>query len=155
MRADPAAVTIRQALADAELLTSPTDVRNAPLVLVVLPPGDEGAAESLATKTILAGLVNGLAANAAGVVVTGDTESAADGELAALRASELVGAISTVDGLETTIGQVTTVLALTSVALGHRRLLRSVGRRRAGPARLDGTTSGRAARNVREPEDVP
>ena len=92
MRADAAAVTIRQALAGAELLTSPADVRNAPLILVVLPPGSEGADDSLATQTILSGLVNGLGSNAAGVVVAGDAESADDGELAALRASELAGA---------------------------------------------------------------
>jgi copper transport outer membrane protein MctB len=118
VRADPAAVAIRQALADASLLTSPTDVRNAPLLLVVLPPGEEGASDSLATKTILAGLVNGLGSNAAGVVVTGDTDSAEGGELAALRGSELVGPVSTVDGVETPIGQVTTVLAMMNVLLG-------------------------------------
>lgn len=112
VRADPAAVTIRQALAEAEVLTSPTDVRNAPLILVVLPPGSEGAADSLATKTILSGLVNGLGSNAAGVVVAADSASADGGELAALRGSELVGPVSTVDGLETPIGQVTTILAL-------------------------------------------
>jgi copper transport outer membrane protein MctB len=117
-RADTAAVAIRQALATAELLTSPVDVRTAPLVLVVLPPGSEGGSRSLATTTILSGLVNGLGANAAGVVVAGDTESAADGGLAALRSTELVGPISTVDGLDTTIGQVTTVLALASVLSG-------------------------------------
>jgi hypothetical protein len=116
--ADPAAVTIRQALAGAGLLTSPDDVRNAPLILVVLPPGSEGASDSLATKAILSELVTGLGSNAAGVVVAGDDQSAADGELAALRSGELVGAVSTVDGIETTIGQVTTVLALMSVLSG-------------------------------------
>ncbi len=117
-RADPAAVTIRQALAGAGLLTSPADVRNAPLILVVLPPGSEGASDSLATQTILSGLVNGLGTNAAGVVVAADGESAADGELAALRSAELVGPVSTVDGIDTTIGQVTTALALMSVLSG-------------------------------------
>ena len=61
---------------------------------------------------MLSGLVNGLATNAAGVVVVGDTDSAEDGELAALRSVKLAGPISTVDGVETTLGQVTTVLAL-------------------------------------------
>jgi hypothetical protein len=117
-RADAAAVAIRQALAESGLLTSPADVRTAPLVLVVLPPGSKGATESLAVTTILSGLTNGLAANAAGVVVTADTQSADDGQLAALRSSELVGAISTVDGLDTTIGQVTIVLALAAVLSG-------------------------------------
>ena len=39
MRADLAAVSVRESLAGAELLTSPADVRNAPLVVIVLPPG--------------------------------------------------------------------------------------------------------------------
>ena len=43
--------------------------------------------------------------------MVGDEDSADGGELAALRESELVGPISTVDGMETTIGQVTAVLA--------------------------------------------
>ena len=118
VRADLAAVSIRESLIGAELLTSPADVRNAPLVLVVLPPGQEGAEASLATRTILASLVSGIAHNAAGVVVVGDEASADDGELAALRESELTGPISTVDGIETTIGQVTAVLALEAVVAG-------------------------------------
>ena len=118
VRADPSAVAIRQALAEAELLTSPVDVRNAPLIVVVLPPGADGAADSLATKTVLSGLVNGLGSNAAGVVVAGDSDSAEDGELAALRGSEIVGPVSTVDGLETPMGLVTTVLAMMNVLLG-------------------------------------
>jgi copper transport outer membrane protein MctB len=118
VRADRAAVSVRESLAGAELLTSPADVRNAPLVLIVLPPGQEGAESSLATRTILTGLVSGIAHNAAGVVVVGDEDSADDGELAALRESELIGPISTVDGVETTIGQVTAVLAMQAVVLG-------------------------------------
>ena len=84
----------------------------------MLPPGDEGAADSLATKTMLSGIVNGLASNAAGVVVAGDEDSAEDGELAALRESELAGAVSTVDGIDTAIGRVTTILALVNVLTG-------------------------------------
>ncbi|MCW2759776.1 MAG: hypothetical protein JWO46_3522, partial [Nocardioidaceae bacterium] len=108
----------RESLAAAGLLTSPQDVRNAPLVLVVLPPGQEGAGASLATRTILSGLAGGIRHNAAGVVVVGDEESADGGELAALRESELAVPISTVDGIETTIGQVTAVLALEAVIAG-------------------------------------
>ena len=118
VRADLAAVSVRESLAGAELLTSPADVRNAPLVLIVLPPGEEGAESSLATRTILSGLVSGIGHNAAGVVVVGDEDSADDGELAALRESELTGPISTVDGIETTIGQVTAVLAMQAVISG-------------------------------------
>jgi hypothetical protein len=118
VRADLAAVSVRQSLAEAELLTSPPDVRNAPLVLVVLPPGEDGDESSLATRTILSGLASGIAHNAAGVVVAGDEDSADDGGLAAVRESELTGAISTVDGIESTIGQVTTVLAMEAVIAG-------------------------------------
>ena len=118
VRADLAAVSVRESLAGAELLTSPADVRNAPLVLIVLPPGEDGAEPSLATRTILSGLASGIAHNAAGVVVVGDEDSADDGELAALRESELTGTISTVDGMETTIGQVTAVLAMQAVFVG-------------------------------------
>ena len=118
VRADLAAVSVRESLAGAELLISPADVRNAPLVLIVLPPGEDGAESSLATRTILSGLASGIAHNAAGVVVVGDEDSADDGELAALRESELTGTISTVDGMETTIGQVTAVLAMQALFLG-------------------------------------
>jgi hypothetical protein len=118
VRADLAAVAIRSSLADAELLSSPSDVRNAPLVLVVLPPGDQGAEESLAIRGILTGLVNGIASNVSGVVVVADSDSAKDGELAALRGGELVGAISTVDGIESSMGQVTAVLAMSAIFAG-------------------------------------
>jgi hypothetical protein len=118
VRADLAAVTIREALASAQLLTSPADVRNAPVVLVVLPPGDEGTSDSLAARTMLSGLVNGLGTNVAGVVVVGDSASAEDGELAALRGGEVVGPVSTVDGVDTTIGEVTAVLAMTAIFAG-------------------------------------
>ena len=118
VRADLAAVSIRESLEGAELLASPEDVRNAPLVLIVLPPGEEGAGSSLNTRTILSGLASGIAHNAAGVVVVGDADSADDGELAALRESELVGPISTIDGIETTIGQVTAVLSMMAVFQG-------------------------------------
>ena len=118
VRADLAAVSVRESLSAAELLTSPQDVRNAPLVLVLLPPGNDGPPSSLASRTILSGLVSGIAHDAAGVVVVGDKDSADDGDLAALRASDLTGAVSTVDGVETTIGQVTAVLAMEAVAAG-------------------------------------
>jgi hypothetical protein len=118
VRADPAAVTIRTALADAHLLTSPADVRNAPLVLLVLPPGRAGLGDSLAARTMLSGLVNGLASDVAGLVVVGDSDSAKEGELAAVRGSEVAGPVSTVDGVDTTIGQVTAVLAMTAVFAG-------------------------------------
>lgn len=49
------------------------------------------------------------------VAAPAGAQSADDGELAALRESELIGPISTVDGMETTIGQVTAVLAMQAV----------------------------------------
>lgn len=117
VRADLAAVTVREALASAGYLESPTDVRNAPLVLVVLPPGDEGSG-SPATAEVLSGLVDGLGTNSAGVVVAGDTVSAEDGALAALRSGERVGPVSTVDGTDTAIGRVSTVLAMVAAVAG-------------------------------------
>ena len=118
VRADLAAVSVRDALSTAGLLTSPQDVRCAPLVLVVLPPGADGPKSSLATRTILSGLVSGVAHNAAGVVVVGDEASAESGDLSSLRASELTGPVSTVDGIETALGQVTAVLAMEAVIAG-------------------------------------
>jgi Copper transport outer membrane protein, MctB len=118
IRADLAAVSVRESLAAAGLLTSPQDVRNAPLVLVVLPPGKDGPPSSLAIRTVLSGLVSGIAGNAAGVIVVGDEDSADSGALAALREADLTGAVSTVDGIETTIGQVTAVLAMEAVFAG-------------------------------------
>ena len=118
VRADLAAVTVRETLASADLLTSPSDVRNAPLVLVVLAPGQSEAEAGPESSAVLSGLVSGVATNAAGVVVAGDSVSAGEGDLASLRESELVGPISTVDGIDTAIGQVTTVLAMIAVVSG-------------------------------------
>lgn len=119
VRADLAAVTIREALSTAGLFESQGDVRNAPLVLLALPSSDDTAPVSPDLRTLLTGVVNGIATNAAGVIVVGDSDSADDGGwLAALRDSELVGAISTVDGADTVLGQVTTVLAMIAVTAG-------------------------------------
>ena len=60
---------IRQSLAGAELMTSPAAASRGQVVLVVL--GDE------TDPAILAGVVEGLAGQATGVVVAGDTDSAA------------------------------------------------------------------------------
>ena len=82
--------------------------RRAPLVLLVL--GDEPAAEG--GDAILAGLATGLARAAVGVVVTGDTADGGEGQLGRLRAEPVSAEVATVDGVETTAGQVTSVLAL-------------------------------------------
>ncbi|WP_107774704.1 copper transporter [Nocardioides sediminis] len=100
---------ILESLSGADLVSAPAGVeRRAPLVLVVL--GDEPAAEG--GDAILAGLVTGLARAAAGVVVTGDTADGGEGQLGRLRAEPVSAEVATVDGVESTAGQVTSVLAL-------------------------------------------
>ena len=99
------AVSVRQSLAGAELLTSPEGAVRAPVVLVVL--------GKTTNPAILSGLLAGLAAKATGVVVAGETAAAAgSGDLAALRSEPAADQVATVDGAETTLGQVTAVLAL-------------------------------------------
>lgn len=99
------AVAVRQSLAGAELLSSPEEAVRAPVVLVVLGKSTNPA--------ILSGLLAGLAAKAVGVVVAGDTAAATgSGDLAALRSEPVADLVATVDGADTALGQVTTVLAL-------------------------------------------
>lgn len=79
----------------------------APLVLLVL--GDH------VDPTILAGIVQGTATRAHGVVVTGSTGSGLRGDLKRLRAVNLgaqAKAVATVDGDERNSGQVATILTL-------------------------------------------
>jgi hypothetical protein len=96
---------IRQSMAAAELLNSPADAQPAGLILVVL--GDD------TDDAILSGLVTGLADQATGVVVAGDASSAtATGDLHGLRAEPVADQVATVDGCDTPLGQVTSVLAL-------------------------------------------
>ncbi len=100
---------ILESLTGADLVTAPGEVeRRAPLVLVVL--GDEPAAEG--GDAILAGLVTGLDRAAAGVVVVGDTADGGEGQLGRLRAEPVSAEVATVDGVDTTAGRVTSVLAL-------------------------------------------
>lgn len=100
---------ILESLTGADLVGAPADVdRRAPLVLLVL--GDEPAAEG--GDAILAGLVTGLSRAAAGVVVAGDAADGGEGQLGRLRAEPVSAEVATVDGAETTAGQVTAVLAL-------------------------------------------
>jgi len=97
--------SVRQSLAGAELMTAPEGASRAPAVLVVLGRHTDPA--------ILSGMVTGLAAKASGVVVAGNTASAApSGDLAALRSEPAAGGAATVDGVDTPLGQVTAVLAL-------------------------------------------
>ena len=96
--------SVRQSLAGAELLTAPKEPERSGLVLVVL--GDE------ADDAILSGLVAGLAAKATGVVVAGTAASGVSGDLKALRGQDLGDDFATVDGVDSEVGRVTTVLAL-------------------------------------------
>lgn len=99
------AVSVRQSLAGAELLRSPEGAVRAPIVLVVL--------GKPANPAILSGVLAGLAAKAVGVVVAGDTAAATgSGDLAALRSESVADQVATVDGADTALGRVTTVLAL-------------------------------------------
>jgi hypothetical protein len=96
---------IRQALVGAELVISPEgSPQRAPLVLVVL--GDD------VDDDVLAGLMSGLAARSAGVVVAGDTAAGDGGDLAGLRSSPMTAEVTTVDGVEQGLGQATATLAL-------------------------------------------
>ena len=95
---------VRESLAGADLVGSPKDASPAALVLVVLGGDTEPA--------ILGGLASGLAATAPVVVAGTTAAAAADGDLGGLRSDATAESVATVDGAETTLGQVTTTLAL-------------------------------------------
>ena len=103
---DPARVaSLRASLQGAGLVAVPEGEPNlAPLVLVV--SGKE------VEQPVLAGLVDGLAAVARGVVVAGPT---GDANVVSLRAAPPVRPVATVDGTETAAGQVASTLALVHV----------------------------------------
>lgn len=92
-----------------------TLARRAPLVLLVL--GGEPAAEG--GDAITAGIATGLAREAAGTVVVGTIADGGEGQLGRLRAAPVSAEVTTVDGVDTAAGRVTTVLALAH-ALGTR-----------------------------------
>jgi hypothetical protein len=97
--------SVQQSLSGADLLTTPDRAARGSVVLVVL--GKE------ADQAILAGLVSGLATKATGVVVAGSTASAkASNDLGSLRAEPTAEKVATVDGVESSLGQVTAVLAV-------------------------------------------
>ncbi|GGO67798.1 copper transporter [Nocardioides deserti] len=102
--------TVRQSLAAAELVVSPEgETPRAPAVVVVL--GDSGPTP--ATLAVLDGLLSGAAETSRGVVVAGTTAAArAGGLLAALRREPVADVVTTVDGAENALGQVTTVLGV-------------------------------------------
>lgn len=98
------AASIRQSLAGAQIMNSPGEASRSGLVLVVL--GHK------ADDAILSGVLSGLAAKAAGVVVVGDTRSGLAGGLKDLRREPVADQVATVDGADAPLGQVTAVLAL-------------------------------------------
>ncbi len=96
------ALTIRQSLAAAGLVRGEDrDARVAPLVLVAL--GDD------LDDYVVGGIVDGLAARSAGVVVAAPVR---EGDLTVLDA---LGAVTTVDGADGELGRVAAVLALAGV----------------------------------------
>ena len=100
---------IVDAIRGAGLLTKPEKVsQRSPLVLLVLgtDADDEGS------DAILAGLAEGLAAQATGVVVAGTTADGASGQLGRLRADPAAAAVASVDGTDTTAGRVATIVTL-------------------------------------------
>ena len=100
---------IVDAVSGAGLVAKPGDVgQRAPLVLLVLgtDAGDEGS------DAILAGLVQGLAAQATGVVVAGSTADGGSGQLGRLRADPAGAGVASVDGIDTSAGRVATILTL-------------------------------------------
>jgi hypothetical protein len=95
---------IRESLAGADLVGSPKGAKAAGLVLVVL--GDR------TDPAILGGVAAGLAAKAP-LVVAGETGTAApDGDLGGLRSDAAAERVTTVDGVESPLGQVSATLAL-------------------------------------------
>ncbi|GAA1434389.1 copper transporter [Mycobacterium cookii] len=100
---------VLDAVSGADLMDDQADVeRRAPLVLLVLgdDAGDEGS------DAVLAGLVEGLAAQAAGVVVAGVTADGGEGQLGRLRADPAAAAVASVDGIDTAAGRVTAIMTL-------------------------------------------
>jgi hypothetical protein len=100
---------IADAVSGAGLMTQPDDVsRRAPLVLLVLgdDAGDEGS------DAILAGLVEGMAAQATGVVVAGTVADGGSGQLGRLRADPAAASVASVDGVDTEAGRVATIMVL-------------------------------------------
>jgi len=103
------ASTVRESLKAAKLIepvgSQPADAGVAPLVLVVV--GDD------LDDAIVNGLVQGLAAQAHGVVVTGRSHNR---DIASLR--ERKAPVATVDGVETAAGRVAAVLTLVRQVTG-------------------------------------
>ncbi|GAA5122807.1 hypothetical protein GCM10023339_41780 [Alloalcanivorax gelatiniphagus] len=97
------------AVTGAGLMDAPAEVsQRSPLVLVVLgtDADDEGA------DAILAGLAQGLAAKATGVVLAGSTVDGQQGQLTRFRADPAAAAVASIDGVDTVAGRIATILTL-------------------------------------------
>ena len=95
-------------LRGANLLEAGEEITSrAPIVLVLL--GDEITGDG--ADTILGGLLRGLSQQARGVVVAAPTVDEQD-QLTRLRDGDALASVTSVDGVETPAGQVSTVLAL-------------------------------------------
>jgi hypothetical protein len=106
---DSSASGVVDGMVGAELVTTHNELEaRAPLVLAVL--GEEQREEG--SDAILEGLATGLSRAARGVVVVGTTSDGDRGQLARLRDSGAGGEVTTVDGIDTVAGRVSTVLAL-------------------------------------------
>jgi len=100
---------IADAVSGAGLMELPDRVeRRAPLVLLVLgsDADDEGS------DAILAGLVDGLAAQATAVVVAGTLADGGTGQLGRLRTTPIPSNVATLDGIDTLAGRAAAVMTL-------------------------------------------
>ena len=97
------------AISGAGLMADAGEVeRRAPLVLLVL--GDD--ADDEGADAVLAGLVEGLAAQSVGVVAAGVTDDGGEGQIGRLRADPAAAGVATVDGIDTSAGRVATIMTL-------------------------------------------
>lgn len=100
---------VLDAVAGAGLMEPAGEVaRRAPLVLLVLgtDAADPGA------DAVLAGIAEGLAAQAAGVVVAGTLADGGSGQLGRLRADPAAAPVASVDGIDTFAGRLAAILTL-------------------------------------------
>ena len=100
---------IVDAISGAGLMEKPAEVsQRSPLVLVVLgtDADDEGS------DAILAGLAQGLASQATGLVLVGVTADGQQGQLTRFRADPAAAGVATIDGVDTVAGRVATMITL-------------------------------------------
>ena len=100
------------------------------LVVLGTDAGDEGS------DAILAGLAQGLAVQAGGVVVAGTTSDGGEGQLGRLRADPVAAAVATLDGIDTAAGRVATILTLAALTDDSGWGVRCVGCGRTRPPRV-------------------